>query len=300
MAAVNPPTQLGSPPLARRIGLWLTILILVGLGSVLTWRGYDFYSQSLGDRGIHPDYRTLSPAGFLGHGYGIIGTALILSNLAYLVRRRFTKYFPEWMGSVKAWLNMHAFTGLTGSLLVLFHSAFQLRTPIATVTSVSLAIVVVTGLVGFYIYSLVPKAGLKPLSNRLDELRPLLPGLCAQVEEFVKKTPATSLPHDASFTRTLITVPRWIMEARRRRRDLRAAAREDKMVRVLERTDPKLAHAFYAELGDLAAREVDTNAGAAMMRSWRSLHRFLALLMIVSVSVHIGVAWYYGFRWIFE
>jgi hypothetical protein len=37
-----------------------------------------------------------------------------------------------------------------------------------------------------------------------------------------------------------------------------------------------------------------------MMRSWRSLHRFLAIMMLVSVSVHIGVAWYYGFRWIFD
>jgi hypothetical protein len=37
-----------------------------------------------------------------------------------------------------------------------------------------------------------------------------------------------------------------------------------------------------------------------MMRSWRSLHRFLAILLIVSVVLHIGVAWYYGFRWIFD
>ena len=62
----------------------------------------------------------------------------------------------------------------------------------------------------------------------------------------------------------------------------------------------RLARAFFVELGDLAAAEVDTHAGAALMRSWRSLHRFLAILMIVSVSVHIGVAWFYGFRWIFE
>jgi hypothetical protein len=91
-----------------------------------------------------------------------------------------------------------------------------------------------------------------------------------------------------------------VFEARKRKRGMRAAARADKMFRVLEHNEPMLARAFLVELGELASTEVDTNAGAAMMRSWRSLHRFLAIMMLVSVSVHIGVAWYYGFRWIFD
>src|SRR5581483_12226724 len=99
-------------------------------------------------------------------------TLLILSNLLYLVRRRLTR-FMSWAGSVRAWLNMHAFTGLVGSVLILFHSAFQLRTPIATVTSVSLAIVVVTGLIGLYLHALVPTQGLKALEERLAEIEPL-------------------------------------------------------------------------------------------------------------------------------
>jgi hypothetical protein len=288
------------PPQQRRIGLWFTILFLTLLVGVLAWRGLDYYRQGLSTRGLHPDYRALNPAGLIGHGYGMVGTAMILTNLLYLVRRRFAKSFPSWAGSMKAWLNVHVFTGLVGSVLVLFHSAFQLRTPIATVTSVSLAIVVVTGLMGLYLYKLVPKSGLKPLHDRLDEIRPLLPGLVLQVEQYVQQTPLTTVPHDASFTRTIFTVPRWILEARRRRRGLKLAARKDKMVRVLERTDPKLAKAYFVELADLAANEVDSHVGAALMRSWRSLHRFLALLMIASVTVHIGVAWFYGFRWIFE
>jgi hypothetical protein len=68
---------------------------------------------------------------------------------------------------------------------------------------------------------------------------------------------------------------------------------------VLAHNEPDYARDLLAELEDLAASEVDMHAGAALLRSWRSLHRFLAILMIVSVSVHIAVAWYYGFRWIF-
>ncbi len=287
------------PAKPRRIALVLTVLILVLLTALLFWRGMSYYRLSLDARVDHQDFRTLSPSGFLGHGYGIVGTALILTNLLYLVRRRFARYIPDSFGTMKTWLNIHVFTGLVGSLLVVFHSAFQLRTPIATLTSVSLGIVVLTGLIGLYLYALVPKAGLKPLKDRLAEIQPLLPGVAKRVEEFVKTAPVTRLPADASIFRAVVTMPRWILEARQRRRGMGEAVRGDKLARVVEVKDPKFVRALIEELGQLAASEVDTHAGGAVMRSWRSIHRFLALLMVLSVSVHIGVAWYYGFRWIF-
>jgi hypothetical protein len=287
-------------PNPRRYAPWITIFILVVLSAFLIWRGLSYYRADLVARTDHPDYRTLRPAGLLGHGYGIVGTGLILTNLLYLARRRFARVIPAWMGSVKAWLDVHVITGLTGSLLILFHSAFQLRTPIATVTSVSLAIVVFTGLIGLYLYELIPKAALKPLKDRLAELEPLFPGLVGRVDEAVRKIEITRLPGDSSLLRTLWTVPKWILEARARRSAVRTAARATKTFRVLWNADRHLAKALVAELSVLAAGEIDTNAGSALMRSWRSLHRFLALLMIVSVTVHIGVAWYFGFRWIFS
>jgi hypothetical protein len=276
------------------------MFILALLAALLLRRGLGYYRQDLTVRAAHPDYRLLNPAGLLGHGYGIVGTAMIATNLLYLVRRRFAQSIPDWAGSVKAWLHAHVFTGLVGSLLVAFHSAFQLRTSIAAVTAASLAIVVGTGLVGVYLHALLPKGRLSPLKARLSEIEPLMPGLARSVDSFVLATPATQLPYDASFLRTLVTVPRWLFDARARRRGVKRTARRDKLFRAVEKRDPALARALVAELGDLAAAEVDTAAGGALMRSWRSLHRFLALLMLASVSVHIGVAWHYGFRWIFQ
>lgn len=303
---MNQPAQLTplTPQTAQkaqssRLPLLFTMFFMAILVSGLAYYGYDFYKHPLTERAIHPEYRRLNPAGLVGHGYGMIGTALILTNLLYLVRRRLARAMA-WAGSVKAWLNVHAFTGLVGSTLILFHSAFQLRTPIATVTSVSLAIVVVTGLVGLYLNQLIPVEGQKALSTRLGEIEPLLPGLAAQVRDYVKTHPLIQLPADASLIHTVVTIPRWALQAAARRRGLRQAAMNDKMFRVLLRNDPALAKEFRAELGALASDEVDAAVGAALMRTWRSLHRFLALLMIVSVTVHIGVAWYYGFRWIFE
>lgn len=284
----------------RWVRIFLTLVTLALLAGVMLGRGLDYYRLDLVSRAAHRDYRVLNPAGFLGHGYGIAGTTLVAANLLYLVRRRLTNVLPAWIGSMGAWLNAHVFTGLVGSLLILFHSAFQLRTPIATLTSASLLIVVTTGLIGLYLYALVPKAGLQPLENRLAEIAPHLPGVAERVHEFVHGTPATRLPADASFLRTLVTIPSWARDAKKRRRGVTAAMRSDKTFRVLEHTEPRLARAFVTELAELAAAEVDTLAGAALMRSWRSLHRFLAILMLLSVSMHIAVAWYYGFRWIFD
>ena len=52
------------------------MVLLSVLTAFLLWRGLDFYRQDLVARTDHPDYGTLRPAGLLGHGYGIVGTAL--------------------------------------------------------------------------------------------------------------------------------------------------------------------------------------------------------------------------------
>src|SRR4051812_23318479 len=94
--------RLVPPPPKQRTALWITVLVLTSLAAVLLWRGYAYYRLDLVSRAEHPDYRLLNPAGFIGHGYGIVGTALIATNLLYLVRRRFAKVLPNWVGSMKA------------------------------------------------------------------------------------------------------------------------------------------------------------------------------------------------------
>ncbi|HEX7672048.1 MAG TPA: hypothetical protein VF395_20780, partial [Polyangiaceae bacterium] len=80
-------------------------MTLATVASLLLHRGHDYYRQDLALRAAHPDYRVLNPAGFLGHGYGIAGTTLVVANLLYLVRRRLANVLPVWIGSMPAWLN---------------------------------------------------------------------------------------------------------------------------------------------------------------------------------------------------
>jgi hypothetical protein len=54
-----------------------------------------------------------------------------------------------------------------------------------------------------------------------------------------------------------------------------------------------------AELADAATADARTDGVAALLRSWRGLHRFFALVMLATVLLHAGIAWKYGYRWIF-
>src|SRR5258708_9646621 len=91
-----------SPVPPRRLAPWITSFVLAALAGLMLWRGFDYYRQGLSARAMHPDYRLLNPGGLLGHGYGMVGTALVLTDLLYPGRRRFSKYIPPQIGSMKA------------------------------------------------------------------------------------------------------------------------------------------------------------------------------------------------------
>lgn len=276
----------------RRLDLLLFVLFIAGTAA-LALRGYDFYRLSVLERVEHPDFRTLSPSSNLGHGYGIAGTALILTNLLYLVRRRFARLS---VGSLRAWLDVHVFTGLFGGMLVMFHSAFQARSGIAMVTVGALLVVIATGLLGRYLYSLSPKPELERLQTQLRALDAVGPGMgqmLAQRMELVARTAAPA----PSLLAVLAALPSFRRELSQRRA-------------IIDQTIGHYAQFFgpevqllsrpIAECTSIYLSEVRSAAAGALLRSWRGLHRFAALLMVLLVAVHIGIAWYYGFVWVFS
>ncbi|MCB9595223.1 MAG: hypothetical protein H6719_21070 [Sandaracinaceae bacterium] len=279
----------------RPVGAFLLVLLLLAVAGALMWRGWEFYALGLDARIDHDDFRVLSPGEVVGHGYGVIGTGLMFTNLLYLVRRKLARW-P--LGSMRFWLDLHVVTGLVGALLVVFHSAFQLRTPIAMVTSASLFVVVLTGVVGRYLYALSPQVDRVALETQIGALEGLVVGLGDRARERLAQNAPTDLGGNAGLIRALFTLPRWWGESRARRRELRALGDElPASVPADERVFVERAIEAVAALG---AAEVRAVAAATLLRTWRGLHRFLAVLMLLSVSVHIGVAWFYGYRWLWS
>jgi len=278
-------------------GAALVVLVCLVIAAALLHRGWDFYQLGLDARIDHPDFRVLSPGEIVGHGYGIVGTALILTNLLYILRRRVARLS---LGSMRAWLNLHAATGLVGSVLIVFHSAFQLRTPIAMLTSGALAFVVFTGVIGRYLYALSPAFDPEPLHDNLKALDGLASGAGSNIRTWLEARPVTNLGGSASLPRALLTIPVWLHEARTRRRHILNHARVVDSRSSLTAEELLVLERSVRECAAMAAGEVRAMAGATLLRSWRTLHRVLALIMIASVSVHIAVAWIYGYRWLWS
>lgn len=278
---------------SRRLHLLLFILFVSGSGALL-FRGWEFYRLSVGERVDHVDFRTLGPGSNLGHGYGIAGTALILTNLLYLVRRRFARLS---VGSLRAWLDVHVFTGLFGGMLVLFHSAFQVRSGVAMVTVGSLLVVIFTGLLGRYLFSLSPKPNLGRLQLMLSALNAIGPGMGQILEQRVAMISPTAPPARASLLHVLGRLPSWQRELRQRRAVIRQT-----VAQYAQYFGPEvqLMAKPIAECAQIYSAEVRAAAAGAMLKSWRGVHRFAALLMVLLVTMHISVAWYYGFVWIFS
>jgi dihydropyrimidine dehydrogenase (NAD+) subunit PreT len=296
-AKVTGPLKPKPSSAAQAIVTGVALGIIILLLTIPMMRGYTFYREPVDQRFEHAEYGTLRASGLVGQGYGVAGSFLILTNLLYLVRRRLA-WLP--LGSIAIWLDIHVFTGLGGSILVLYHSAFQLRTPIASVTSISLTVVVVTGLIGRYIYALAPKTGDRTIEERLREVEVSLPTFAASVRDVLAKIPTSELPANASLLRVIATLPRWVYQAGRRRRAVKRVAKADPQFKQVHGTEKAFVRGIVKEIASLSAGELDKVAGASMLRLWRSFHRYMAILMLLSVGVHIGVAWYYGYRWIWS
>ncbi len=264
-------------------------LVLIAVTAVLAHKGWTFYVLSLEDRVEHPAFRALRPSGTVGNGYGFVAAGLMVLNLSYLIRRRFG---GARLGSMRVWLDLHVFTGLLATVLVSFHSAFQARTPIASASTVSLAMVVLTGLLGRFLHALAPSDGPERLRRAIDGIDLALPGSRGPITQVLVELPVPRIPADASLLRSLVAIPRWLGVARRRKSAIG-------LLMPKRRAQVPAVRIAVVELQKASALDARGAGISALLRSWRGLHRFFALLMLIAVGLHAGVAWHYGYRWIF-
>lgn len=99
--------------------------------------------------------REVPPAGELfGHGIGIIGFVMMLmTETLYSLRKRSRSV--RW-GRMSSWLQFHIFTGLVGPYMVLLHSSWKFN-GLAGATTLLTGIIVISGFIGRYIFTRIPR-----------------------------------------------------------------------------------------------------------------------------------------------
>ena len=74
------------------VGLFLIVGISVTI--LLAINGFDYYSTSIEERFFNADHNLLKPSRMLGHGFGIIGTLMMIIGVSvYMIRKRYRKFF---------------------------------------------------------------------------------------------------------------------------------------------------------------------------------------------------------------
>ena len=99
--------------------------------------------------------REIPPASELfGHGIGIIGFVfMLMTETLYSLRKRSRSV--KW-GRMSRWLQLHIFTGLVGPYMVLLHSSWKFN-GIAGITTLFTIIIVISGFIGRYIFTRIPR-----------------------------------------------------------------------------------------------------------------------------------------------
>jgi len=99
--------------------------------------------------------RAIPPAGELfGHSLGVMGFILMLmTETLYSLRKRSRSV--RW-GRMSNWLQFHIFTGLVGPYMVLLHTSWKFN-GLAGITTLFTIVIVISGFVGRYIFTRVPR-----------------------------------------------------------------------------------------------------------------------------------------------
>lgn len=118
--------------------LYVTLLLAV-LATAYVWREEEY---------IIPGHGT-------GYWLGIAGGVIMLVLLLYPLRKKRAKEVKY--GSVATWFQWHMILGVLGPTLVILHSNFELKSVNATVATAIMLVVVVSGVIGRFLYRKVHK-----------------------------------------------------------------------------------------------------------------------------------------------
>lgn len=134
----------------------------------------------------------LSPEEGAGYWLGIAGSSIMLLLLLYPLRKRFKAL--RHVGGVASWFRAHMLFGVLGPTLILFHANFTLHSLNATIATIAMLVVVVSGLIGRYLHARIHMG----LYGKKAELQQLLTDVAA-----LKAVVSADVEWDEAFTREL-------------------------------------------------------------------------------------------------
>ncbi len=158
----------------HRLRVRLAWLLAAAVVLVIAGYGYDYYTLGALQRPLSPKHEILRPSGTIGVKLGMFGVLLFFLIYLYPLRKRW-----GWLGrqgNSRHWLDFHVVLGATAPIIVAFHSCFKFGN-IAGMAFWSMLVVTMSGFVGRYLYSQIPRGlsaaelSMKEMEEREEKLR---------------------------------------------------------------------------------------------------------------------------------
>ncbi len=228
-----------------------------------------------------------------GHLIGVVGFVLMLmTEILYSLRKRSRS--ARW-GRMSSWLKFHIYTGIVGPYLVLLHTSWKFN-GLAGISMLLTLIIVVSGFIGRYIYTAVPRS-LDGTAPDAEDLKRRMRAVEAELQRFIDQQPEAAAPLSRLLTapaaaasgaglvfgRLLDDANYWRLWQREKRR-LPAAARAS--LSQIERL--QVEHRTLQ-------RQVDSLVTVRrLLGVWQSIHIPIGVALFTAAFIHAGVALYYA------
>lgn len=276
------------------IGISVTILLAI--------YGFDYYTTPLEERFFNPGHNALKPSGVIGHGLGILGTLMMIVGVStYIIRKRYRKFFN--IGYLKHWLEFHIFLCSVGPILVLYHTSFKFG-GIVSVSFWSMVLVVLSGVVGRFIYLQIPRT-IQGQEISINELNSIKEKLAIRVRSVLSEDSSTlsefekisSADRYKSF-RLITAVGFFVRDYFDIKRVMRLLKIRIKLLGIGKSQSNELIKAAKSEIV-IARRIALLRTSQKLFHWWHIFHLPFAITMFVIMVIHVAVTIIFGYKWIF-
>ncbi len=285
---------------AHRIYIFILVAICLIVFVAIAIYGADYYSTQVSERHFHEQNELLRPTGPIGHGIGILGSVLMIVGVfGYMARKRFRSLSR--IGVLKYWLEFHIFLCTLGPILVLYHTTFKFG-GIVAVSFWSMIAVVISGIIGRFIYLQIPRT-IQGRELSLSDLSGIEDNLFTEIQDHYKINyeiiTQINIALNSSVSSENKNIFLRIFKRFRFERKLIKQVRKELKSQQLARKDfRKVVQIFKAKIV-LNRRIAWLSTMQNFLRYWHVAHLPFALIMLVIMIVHVIVALLFGYKWIF-
>jgi hypothetical protein len=293
----------------HRTRLLLAWLLALAVVLVIAGYGFDYYTLSAAQRPFSPKHELLRPSGTIGVKLGMLGVLMFFLIYLYPLRKKW-----GWLGrqgNSRHWLDFHIVLGTAAPVIIAFHSSFKFGN-IAGMAFWSMLMVTLSGFVGRYLYSHIPRSlnaaelSMKEIHDKEEALRK---ELAEQKATFGFSVDALAeLPSPAEVAKTPLMASLLSMFVLDIKRPFRASLLRLRQAGVgpwvfscfglFATRDKKLERAILLTQKQASLSQSITflSRTQRIFQLWHIVHRPFSYAFAILAILHIGIALFMGYR----